>query len=108
VNLNIIAVWKSLSRDPVMTVAATSIKLRFLYTLHELLRELRGHSNRHPESITPEINQAEMSIPHDVQIFLDRYPGEEDDPASTANLDFYSNTLRCSPDNRRIDEIHKE
>jgi hypothetical protein len=48
-----------------------------------------------------------MSIPRDVQEFLDEYPGVMDDPSSTENLEFYSNNLRCRPDNRTIDEIHE-
>ena len=50
----------------------------------------------------------QSKIPYDVQEFLDRYPGVDDDPTLTANLDFYSNTLRCRPDNCTIEEIHKE
>jgi len=48
-----------------------------------------------------------MSIPRDVQEFLDEYPDIVDDPTSRANLDFYSNNLRCQPDNRTIEEIHE-
>jgi hypothetical protein len=32
------------------------------------------------------------SIPRDVQEFLGDYPGQDDDPALTANLEFYQNT----------------
>ncbi|RDB17997.1 Opioid growth factor receptor-like protein 1 [Hypsizygus marmoreus] len=49
-----------------------------------------------------------MSIPRDVREFLDGYPNNEDDASSSANLGFYSNKLRCRPDNRLIDEIHEE
>jgi len=49
-----------------------------------------------------------MSIPHDVQEFLDGYPGVEDDPACIENLEFYSNTLRCQPDNCTIEVIHQD
>jgi hypothetical protein len=49
-----------------------------------------------------------MSIPHDVQEFLDGYPDVEDDPTSSANLEFYSNTIRSRPDNCTIEEIHRE
>jgi len=48
-----------------------------------------------------------MSIPRDVQEFLDEYPDVVDDPTSRANLEFYSNNLRCSPDNRKVKEIHE-
>lgn len=48
-----------------------------------------------------------MSIPRDVQEFLDEYPDVVDDPTSRANFEFYSNSLRCSPDNRKVEEIHK-
>ncbi|PPQ67715.1 hypothetical protein CVT25_009321 [Psilocybe cyanescens] len=49
-----------------------------------------------------------MSIPRDVQEFLDEYPDVSDDPLSKANLEFYSNNLRCRPDNRTIEEIHAD
>jgi len=49
-----------------------------------------------------------MSIPSDVKEFLDGYPGQKDDLALTANLEFYSNTRRCQPDNCTIEEIHRE
>ncbi|KAF8807138.1 hypothetical protein BYT27DRAFT_7189231 [Phlegmacium glaucopus] len=48
-----------------------------------------------------------MSIPRDVQEFLDGYPDIEDDPGSQANFEFYSNNARCIPDNRTIEEIHE-
>ncbi|CAA7261506.1 unnamed protein product [Cyclocybe aegerita] len=48
-----------------------------------------------------------MAIPRDVQEFLDAYPDVEDDPAATANLEFYSNKHRCRPDNCTIEEIHE-
>ncbi|PPQ76388.1 hypothetical protein CVT26_015377 [Gymnopilus dilepis] len=47
-----------------------------------------------------------MYIPRDIQEFLDNYPDVIDDPSYTANLEFYSNNLRCRPDNRTIEEIH--
>ena len=49
-----------------------------------------------------------MSIPSDVRNFLDDYPYVDDDPTCSVNLQFYSNTIRCQPDNRTIDEIHEE
>ncbi|KAF9468523.1 opioid growth factor receptor conserved region-domain-containing protein [Collybia nuda] len=49
-----------------------------------------------------------MSIPRDVKEFLDGYPDSGNDLKSSANLDFYSNTLRCRPDNRLIEEIHEQ
>ena len=48
-----------------------------------------------------------MSIPRDVQEFLDGYPGVDDDPTCRANFEFYSNHARCMPDNRTIEEIHE-
>ena len=48
-----------------------------------------------------------MSIPRDVQEFLDGYPGVDDDPAYRENFEFYSNDIRCIPDNRTIQEIHE-
>jgi hypothetical protein len=46
------------------------------------------------------------SIPHDVQDFLEDYPGQDDDPRQSDNLHFYQNTLRCRPDALVIDELH--
>lgn len=48
-----------------------------------------------------------MSIPRDVQEFLDGYPGVDDDPTCRENFEFYSNNARCIPDNRTIQEIHE-
>jgi len=48
-----------------------------------------------------------MSIPRDVQEFLDGYPGVDDDPTYRANFEFYSNSARCIPDSRTIEEIHE-
>ncbi|KIY45642.1 hypothetical protein FISHEDRAFT_49021 [Fistulina hepatica ATCC 64428] len=48
-----------------------------------------------------------MSIPRDVQEFLEGYPDNEDDPSLNANLKFYSNTARCRPDNLLINELHE-
>ncbi|KAF4577351.1 hypothetical protein EYR40_009290 [Pleurotus pulmonarius] len=47
-----------------------------------------------------------MPVPRDVQLFLDDYPGEVDDPSQSANLEFYTNKKRCAPDNLLIEEIH--
>ncbi|GBE84417.1 hypothetical protein SCP_0603960 [Sparassis crispa] len=47
-----------------------------------------------------------MSIPRDVREFLEGYPENDDDASMSANLRFYSNKLRCRPDNLFIDEIH--
>ncbi|KAF9454697.1 hypothetical protein P691DRAFT_804044 [Macrolepiota fuliginosa MF-IS2] len=49
-----------------------------------------------------------MAIPQDVREFIDEYPDIGDDPEASENLDFYSNILRCRPDNRLIDEIHEQ
>ncbi|KAF8964353.1 opioid growth factor receptor conserved region-domain-containing protein [Flammula alnicola] len=49
-----------------------------------------------------------MSIPRDVQEFLDEYPDVRDDPSARENLEFYSNNIRCRPDGRTISEIHKK
>ncbi|KZT09395.1 uncharacterized protein LAESUDRAFT_723156 [Laetiporus sulphureus 93-53] len=48
------------------------------------------------------------SIPRDVREFLDDYPGTTDDGSLDANLRFYSNKLRCRPDNLLIEEIHEQ
>ncbi|KAF9483379.1 hypothetical protein BDN70DRAFT_873878 [Pholiota conissans] len=47
-----------------------------------------------------------MSIPRDVQEFLDGYPDVREDPSATANFQFYSDNLRCRPDARTISQIH--
>ncbi|KAF7365073.1 OGFr-N domain-containing protein [Mycena venus] len=49
-----------------------------------------------------------MSIPRDVQEFLDGYPRGGNDPRQSANLGFYSNTLRCRPDELLVEEIHDQ
>jgi len=51
---------------------------------------------------------AVISIPQDVQEFIDNYPAIDEDTNASENLAFYSNTLRCRPDNHLIDEIHKQ
>ncbi|EPQ54589.1 opioid growth factor receptor [Gloeophyllum trabeum ATCC 11539] len=48
-----------------------------------------------------------VALPRDIVEFLDSYPGEEDDISLNANLEFYSNRLRCRPDNLLIDELHE-
>jgi len=48
-----------------------------------------------------------MSIPRDVKEFLDGYPGVHDDPSCRENFEFYSNDIRCIPDDRTIQEIHE-
>lgn len=49
-----------------------------------------------------------MSIPKDVQEFLDGYPDIEHDPSQSDNLLFYQNELRCRPDRKLIDDLHEE
>ncbi|TRM64057.1 opioid growth factor receptor conserved region-domain-containing protein [Schizophyllum amplum] len=51
-------------------------------------------------------NSSRMSLPRDVQEFLDGYPGESNDRAIKSNYEFYSNRRRCRPDNLLIDEMH--
>lgn len=48
-----------------------------------------------------------LAVPRDIREFIDGYPGIGDDPEAFMNLEFYSNTLRCRPDNLLIDEIHE-
>lgn len=48
-----------------------------------------------------------MSIPKDVQDFLNGYPGVIDDPSARKNFEFYSNDIRCIPDYQTIQEIHE-
>lgn len=49
-----------------------------------------------------------MSIPRDVQEFLDGYPSSVNDASRTANIDFYQNQARCRPDRMLIEEIHDQ
>ncbi|KAF7346492.1 OGFr-N domain-containing protein [Mycena sanguinolenta] len=49
-----------------------------------------------------------MTLPRDVQEFLDGYPHGGNDPRQSANLGFYSNTLRCRPDDHLVEEIHEQ
>jgi hypothetical protein len=54
---------------------------------------------------TSESNFA-MSLPRDVQAFLDGYPGQSDN-GQRDNLRFYLGTLKCRPDNLLIDDLHQ-
>ncbi|KAJ7288186.1 opioid growth factor receptor conserved region-domain-containing protein [Mycena rebaudengoi] len=49
-----------------------------------------------------------MSVPRDVQEFLDGYPNNGNILKLSENLEFYSNTLRCRPDDLLVEEIHKQ
>jgi hypothetical protein len=58
-----------------------------------------------------------MSLPHDVQAFLDGYPEDSDSESAhdtdtalseSLNLEFYTGARRCQPDNLLIDEIHNQ
>ena len=49
-----------------------------------------------------------LLLPRDVREFLDNYPSLPDDPALNENLKFYSNQVRCRPDNLLIDELHEQ
>ena len=49
-----------------------------------------------------------MSLPKDIKDFLEGYPRLPDDPKLNANFEFYSNKLRCRPDNLLIDELHRQ
>ncbi|KAF9013527.1 opioid growth factor receptor conserved region-domain-containing protein [Cyathus striatus] len=49
-----------------------------------------------------------MTIPRDVQEFLDGYPRNGNDSSSSDNLNFYSNVFRCQPDDKLIEEIHNQ
>lgn len=46
-----------------------------------------------------------MSIPRDVQEFLDGYPNNSENPSRRKNLQFYSNESRCQPDGFLIEEL---
>ncbi|CCM04122.1 uncharacterized protein FIBRA_06283 [Fibroporia radiculosa] len=48
------------------------------------------------------------TIPRDVREFLDDYPDNPDDSSSSSNLLFYTNKLRCRPDNLYIDDVHEQ
>ncbi|KAF5367827.1 hypothetical protein D9757_010339 [Collybiopsis confluens] len=48
-----------------------------------------------------------QDLPLDIQEFLDQYPEARDDHTQSKNVEFYSNRLRCRPDNLLIEEIHK-
>ncbi|KAL1743171.1 opioid growth factor receptor conserved region-domain-containing protein [Schizophyllum fasciatum] len=49
-----------------------------------------------------------MSLPRDVQDFLNGYTDQKDDPALNANYELYLNKRRCRPDNLLIDELHEK
>ncbi|KAI0695977.1 opioid growth factor receptor conserved region-domain-containing protein [Cytidiella melzeri] len=48
-----------------------------------------------------------ITIPRDVRMFWQGYPGAEDNTSYGKNLAFYSNKRRCQPDNLLISEIHE-
>ncbi|KAI0826788.1 opioid growth factor receptor conserved region-domain-containing protein [Trametes gibbosa] len=81
-----------------------------------MLRGLRscptaGHSKsltRLAVSHPPRRVISTMSLPADVREFLEGYPGAENDHRLTANLGFYTNNLRCKPDNLLINELHEQ
>lgn len=47
-------------------------------------------------------------VPGDVQLFLEGYPGQRDDPKLRANLQFYENERECVPNDLTIDQLHEE
>ncbi|KAM6494234.1 Opioid growth factor receptor (OGFr) conserved region domain containing protein [Amanita muscaria] len=49
-----------------------------------------------------------MRLPKDIQDFLAGYPDTEDKLALSSNIEFYSNTRRCQPDDMLISEIHSQ
>ncbi|OBZ68903.1 Opioid growth factor receptor-like protein 1 [Grifola frondosa] len=49
-----------------------------------------------------------LNIPIDVREFLDGYPDNQDEGSLSNNLRFYSNRLRCRPDNLLIDDLHRQ
>lgn len=49
-----------------------------------------------------------MSVPRDVQEFLEGYPDVGNDPKAKANLLFYTNRGHCKPDNLLIDDLHQK
>jgi hypothetical protein len=52
--------------------------------------------------------ESTLSLPQDIQLFLDCYSNEENLPDANDNLRFYSNTLPCRPDELLIEDIHKQ
>lgn len=57
---------------------------------------------------SPSLSGMPAVIPRDVREFLDGYPDNTDDRSLSDNLLFYSNELRCRPDNLYIDDLHKQ
>ena len=47
------------------------------------------------------------SVPRDIHLFLEGYPGEEVDSTLNANLEFYTNRQECAPDNLKLSQIHE-
>jgi len=60
--------------------------------------------------VIPKIrNMTTARLPRDIQDFLSGYPAQDDnDPKLTANVDFYSNRIKCRPDNMTIDQLHAD
>lgn len=48
-----------------------------------------------------------QNLPSDIQEFLESYPNGSDDRSLSDNLQFYSNRLRCRPDNLLVEQIHE-
>jgi hypothetical protein len=78
----------------------SAVTRRFLVASHNKLFPTRANDHS--------IRALSMSIPRDVREFVDAYPRIGDDLEATENLGFYSNTVRCRPDQKTIDEIHEQ
>ncbi|GJE88832.1 opioid growth factor receptor conserved region-domain-containing protein [Phanerochaete sordida] len=50
----------------------------------------------------------DSSIPRDVRLFLEGYPGLPDDPSLNANLKFYTLRQWCLPDKLNLNQIHTQ
>ena len=108
-----LALWLHCSNIPLFPQLLPSshltldFKVAFLNTLRTSTRNLIPRLGSATAALRPfTANSKSMYIPRDIQEFLDNYPDVIDDPSYTANLEFYSNNLRCRPDNRTIEEIH--
>jgi hypothetical protein len=70
---------------------------------------IASHNKPFPSGINNQsIRALSMSIPRDVREFIDAYPSIGDNLEATENVGFYSNTVRCRPDQKTVDEIHEQ
>ncbi|KAG8934025.1 hypothetical protein FRC03_007006 [Tulasnella sp. 419] len=79
----------------------------FRPSIRPLARASRSSSSRLP-LVATRLHHESSEVPEDVKKFLHDYPDNTDNPSLNANLKFYSNQIRCKPDDLYIDELHSK